>query len=48
VRVKISDAMAKKGNAKKEKSSGRWRRTLIGIIMAVIMIGSAIAAMMQL
>jgi hypothetical protein len=40
--------MAKKVSAKKEKNSGRWRRTLIGIIMAIIMIISAIAAMMQL
>jgi hypothetical protein len=40
--------MAKKGRVKKDKGRGRWQRTIIGILMALIMVGSAIVAMMQL
>jgi hypothetical protein len=40
--------MAKTGRDKKRKGSGRVWRVVIGIILAVIMIGSAIAALIQL
>jgi hypothetical protein len=40
--------MAKPVREKKRKGSGRLKRAIIGIILAVIMIGSAIAAIMQL
>jgi len=35
--------MVKKKRVKKEKSSGRWQRAIIGILMALIMVGSVIA-----
>jgi len=38
----------KRVNRKKEKSSGRWQRAIIGMIMALIMIGSVIAILFQL
>jgi len=34
--------------AQKRKGSGRVKRAIIGIVLALIMIGSAIAALMQL
>ncbi|GEM_PF-2679493 len=40
--------MAKRGREKKRNGSGRVKRAIIGIVLAVIMIGSAIAAIMQL
>jgi len=40
--------MARKGRVKKDSNNGRWQRTLIGLLLALIMIGSAITAMMQL
>jgi len=40
--------MVKKARAKKGKSSGRWQRTIIGISLALIMIGSVITAMTYL
>jgi len=33
---------------KKKKSNGRWQRAIIGILMALIMVGSVIALMMQI
>jgi hypothetical protein len=39
--------MAKKKRVKKEKSSGRWQRAIIGILMALIMIGSVIALLFR-
>jgi len=38
----------KKKRVKKEKSSGRWQRVIIGILMALIMVGSVIAVMVQM
>jgi hypothetical protein len=40
--------MVKKKRVKKEKSSGRWQRAIIGILMALIMVGSVIAILFQL
>jgi hypothetical protein len=40
--------MVKKKRADKEKSSGRWQRAIIGLIMAMIMVGSVIAIMVQM
>jgi len=40
--------MAKKARAKKGKSSGRWQRAVIGIGLALIMIGSVITVMTYL
>lgn len=40
--------MAKLGREKKRTGNGRVRRAIIGIVLALIMIGSAIAAIMQL
>ena len=34
--------------AKKQESNGRLQRAIIGLILALIMIGSAITAMLQL
>jgi len=38
----------KKKKRREEKSSGRWQRAVIGILMALIMIGSVIAMMLQI
>jgi hypothetical protein len=38
----------KRASRKKEKSSGRWQRAIIGLLMALIMIGSVIALLFQL
>jgi hypothetical protein len=38
----------KRVNRKKEKSSGRWQRAIIGLLMALIMVGSVIAILFQL
>ncbi len=40
--------MARKAIAKKGKSSGRWQRVMIGIGLALIMIGSVITVMTYL
>lgn len=40
--------MVRKARAKKVKSSGRWQRAAVGILLALIMIGSAITAMTYL
>ena len=40
-------AKKKRVNKKKEKSSGRWQRAIIGILMALIMIGSVIALLFR-
>jgi len=39
--------MAKKKRVKKEESRGRWQRAIIGILMALIMVGSVIAIIFQ-
>ncbi|MGB7531637.1 MAG: hypothetical protein WA977_01480 [Halobacteriota archaeon] len=41
-------AKNKRVSRKKEKSSGRWQRAIIGILMALIMVGSVIALLFQL
>lgn len=41
-------AKKKRVNKKKDKSSGRWQRAIIGLLMALIMIGSVIALLFQL
>jgi hypothetical protein len=38
----------KRVSREKEKSSGRWQRAIIGLLMALIMIGSVIALLFQL
>jgi len=38
---------AKKERRKRKKSNGRWLRAIIGILLALIMIGSVIAIMIQ-
>jgi hypothetical protein len=42
--------MAKRERRKREKGSGngRWLRAIIGIVLALIMLGSVIAALMQM
>jgi hypothetical protein len=40
--------MAKKKTGKKEKDTKRLQRAIIGLILAMIMLSSAIAAIMQL
>ncbi|MCW3129074.1 MAG: hypothetical protein N2V75_03095 [Methanophagales archaeon] len=40
-------AKKKRVNRKKEESSGRWQRAIIGILMALIMVGSVIAIIFQ-
>jgi len=42
------EKMVKKKRVKKKKSNGRWQRAIIGILMALIMVGSVIALMMQI
>ncbi len=37
----------KRVNRKKRESSGRWQRAILGILMALIMIGSVIAILFQ-
>ena len=39
--------MVKKKIGKKEKSSGRWQRAVMGLLMALIMVGSVIAILFQ-
>ncbi|MFZ2072053.1 MAG: hypothetical protein WAV32_10795 [Halobacteriota archaeon] len=39
--------MAKKKGKVKEKDRGRWQRVVIGILMALIMVGSVIAMLVQ-
>jgi cobalamin biosynthesis Mg chelatase CobN len=48
-RKKEEEKMAKKKrvNRKKEESSGRWQRAIIGLLMALIMVGSVIALLFQ-
>ncbi|NQE06693.1 hypothetical protein C5S32_12555 [ANME-1 cluster archaeon GoMg1] len=41
-------AKNKRASRKKEKSSGRWQRAIIGLLMALIMVGSVIALLFQL
>jgi hypothetical protein len=41
-------AKKKRVNRKKEMSSGRWQRAIIGLLMALIMVGSVIAILFQL
>jgi|GEM_PF-2479952 len=41
-------AKKKRVNKKKGESSGRWQRAVIGILMALIMIGSVVALLFQL
>jgi hypothetical protein len=49
VEAKIKKMVKKKRvNRKKEKSSGRWQRAIIGLLMALIMVGSVIAILFQL
>jgi hypothetical protein len=38
----------KRVNRKREKSSGRWQRAIIGLLMALIMVGSVIAILFHL
>jgi hypothetical protein len=40
--------MVKKKRGKKEKGNGRWQRAIIGISLALIMVGSVIAIMTQM
>lgn len=40
--------MVKKERRKKEKGNGRWLRVIIGVLLALIMLGSVIATMMQM
>jgi len=40
--------MAKKERRKRDKNNGRWLRAIIGILLALIMLGSVIATMMQM
>lgn len=41
--------MAKKARVKKaKKGKGRWQRAILGILLALIMIGSAVTALTQL
>jgi len=40
--------MVKKKIGKKGKDNGRWQRAIIGVSLALIMVASVIAIMMQL
>jgi len=40
-------AKKKRVNRKKGESSGRWQRAIIGLLMALIMVGSVIALLFQ-
>ena len=40
--------MVKKKRGKKEKGNGRLFRAIVGIILALIMLGSVIAVMLQI